>query len=199
MPKRTARLPARRAATRCSPQAPSSIRERVGRRSTKRCPAPSRITPIPSTAWCAPRSPALAAVRTSVTCSTMGRRRAASAIASTRSVSISMGKCERRRSNSGVPLVAEIFPEPTASPAHHGKARYRLDALHVLGVLVAQLALDAQADRRAMRHAQRRAVHVIGEDRLRMEGVDQVDALVIFSLSLIHISEPTRRTPISYA
>src|SRR6476620_4850710 len=50
-------------------------------------------------------------------------------------------------------------------------------------MLVAELALHAQPQRRAMRLSEGRAVHVVGEDRLRVEGVDEVDALIIFSIA----------------
>ena len=48
-----------------------------------------------------------------------------------------------------------------------------------LAMLVAQLALDAQPDRRAVLDRQRRVVELVGEDRLRMVGVVEVDAFVV--------------------
>ena len=60
-----------------------------------------------------------------------------------------------------------------------GEAFDRLDAANVFGVFVADLAFDPETQRRAVGHAQRPAVHGPGQDRLRMAGVDQVDALII--------------------
>ena len=70
---------------------------------------------------------------------------------------------------------------PKSRPARPeiGKALHGFDPHDVFGHLVAELPLDPQAQRRAMRDRQRLVVHVVGEDRLRMEGVLQVDALVI--------------------
>jgi hypothetical protein len=62
-----------------------------------------------------------------------------------------------------------------------GEVGHRLDA-HIFGVLVAELAFDPQPERRAMRHGQGRAVHLVGQDGLRMVGVDQVDALVVAAI-----------------
>ena len=48
-----------------------------------------------------------------------------------------------------------------------------------LACLVAELAFDPKPQRRAMADRQGAVVHAVGEDGLRMEGVDQVDALVV--------------------
>src|SRR4051812_45347818 len=46
-------------------------------------------------------------------------------------------------------------------------------------MFVAKLSLDPQPQRRSIRHRQRAIVECPGEDRLRMEGIDQTDALII--------------------
>ena len=56
---------------------------------------------------------------------------------------------------------------------------HRLDPHHIFGVLVAQLTLDPQAQRRTMLDRERAVVHRPGEDRLRVERVDQVDRFII--------------------
>src|SRR5262245_3589502 len=81
-------------------------------------------------------------------------------------------------SNAGVPLIAAIFPEAAAAAANSGKPLHRLDTHYVFCHLVAELALDAEPERRAMRNWQRRAVHVVGEDGLRMEGVFETDRFI---------------------
>src|SRR5580765_4668493 len=88
-------------------------------------------------------------------------------------------------SDAGVPLVAVVFPI-TALPARDlVEALHELDAQHVLRVLVTELALDAQADRRAVRDRQPLVVELIGQDRLRMEGIVHVDALVVRTGSVV--------------
>src|SRR5262245_49971964 len=85
-------------------------------------------------------------------------------------------------SNAGVPFVAAIFPEAAVAATNPGKPLPRLDTHYVFRHLVAELALDAEPERRAMRNWQRRAVHVVGEDSLRMEGVFETDRFIIFAL-----------------
>src|SRR3546814_7393307 len=46
-------------------------------------------------------------------------------------------------------------------------------------MLIAKLTLNAQAERRAMTNIQRLVVECEGHDRLRMQGVDQVNAFII--------------------
>ena len=84
----------------------------------------------------------------------------------------------------GVPLVAAVLPEAAAAAAEAGEAVDQLDAHDVFRLLVAELALDPQPQRRAMRDRQVLAVHAIGQDRLRMEGVDEVDAFVILAVAV---------------
>ena len=57
-------------------------------------------------------------------------------------------------------------------------------------MLVAQLALDAHAQRRAVADRQRFAVEAVRDDRLRVIGIDQIDALVIvLSVEIIRTAE----------
>ena len=83
------------------------------------------------------------------------------------------------RSDPRVPLVAAVLPEAAAAARDVGEAFDRLDAHHVFRHLVAELALDPQPQRRAVLDGQGREVHLVGEDGLRMKGVDEVDRLVI--------------------
>src|SRR5579872_3910393 len=84
-----------------------------------------------------------------------------------------------RRLNPRVPFVAAILPEAAAASAERSEFLARLDPHDIFRHLIAELALDPEPQWRAMLDRQARAVHVIGEDRLRMEGVDEIDALVI--------------------
>src|SRR5438067_6710251 len=82
--------------------------------------------------------------------------------------------------NPRIPFVVDIiFPIATLSALHPREAVDGLDSLDVLGLLIAELALDPQAQRGAVRDRQEMAVQPPGDHRLRVEGVDQVDALVI--------------------
>src|SRR6266851_1176117 len=78
-----------------------------------------------------------------------------------------------------VPLITAIFPIAAAAAMQIGEALHQLDAHDVFRHLVAELPLEAQPQRRAVGNGQRLAIHVIGEDRLRMHSVDQVDALIV--------------------
>src|SRR5450432_913039 len=93
------------------------------------------------------------------------------------------------RSDSRVPLVAAVFPEAAIAAAEVAVVVHRLDPHDVLGLLVAELALDAQAQRRAVRHRQRLVVHGVGQDGLRVVGVDQVDALVVLARAVQRLLE----------
>src|SRR5437868_13799278 len=59
-----------------------------------------------------------------------------------------------------------------------------LDTLDIFGVLVAELALDPQAQGCAMGDVERPAVQIVRDQRLRMERIDEPDALVILSRAL---------------
>src|ERR1700731_4515318 len=88
--------------------------------------------------------------------------------------------CHRKNtSNPGIPFVAAIFPIAALAAVQPGEAAHELDARDVFRHLVAELTLEPEAQRRAMGDVELLAVHLIGEDRLRMGGVGKVDALVI--------------------
>src|SRR5260370_20357686 len=99
---------------------------------------------------------------------------------------VARGNCRRPApsSNPGVPFVAAILPEASAAAAQRSETFDRFDAHHIFGHFVAELTLDPEAQRGAMLDRQLGAVHVAGEDRLRMKGIDEIDALVISACSL---------------
>src|SRR3569833_566988 len=81
-------------------------------------------------------------------------------------------------SDSRVPLVALVFPVAAVAAVQLRKALHRLDAHHVVRMLVAELARDAQAHGRTVRNRQRLVVQLVGQQRLFVERVVEVDALV---------------------
>src|SRR3982074_2618242 len=83
------------------------------------------------------------------------------------------------RSDPAVPLVTAVFPEAALAAPDAVESLDRLHPGDELGVLVADVTLDPQPQRRAVAHRARRAVHVVGQDGLRMEGIEQVDAFVV--------------------
>src|SRR5436190_22998339 len=85
----------------------------------------------------------------------------------------------RAPSQPRIPLVAAIFPEAALALADAVESFDGLDAGQVFGVLVADLALDPQPQRRAVADRQRIAVHAVGQNGLRMQRIEQVEALVI--------------------
>ena len=99
------------------------------------------------------------------------RRRAAGAASTCRE--------QNRPSDPRVPLVALVLPVAALAAGDLGELDDEFDRRDVLRVLVAQLPLDAQPQRRAVGHRQRRVVQVVGEDRLRVARVVEVDALVV--------------------
>src|SRR4051794_26427764 len=83
-----------------------------------------------------------------------------------------------RPSNPRIPfIIVAILPEAAFSVPQAGEAVARFDPHQIFGLLVAELALDAQAQRRAVGDLEVAVVERPGEDGLGMEGVDQVDAL----------------------
>src|SRR5699024_10157010 len=104
-----------------------------------------------------------------------------------------IGKTRRRRSSffrselrgwygasdAAVPLVAAVGPEAAVAAAKPGERVDRVDLHDVLRLLVAKLTLDAETDRRAVRDGQGFAIQLVGEDRLRVEGILEAVALVI--------------------
>src|SRR5260370_23804321 len=84
-----------------------------------------------------------------------------------------------RHSDPRVPLVAAVFPVAAAAARDVVEALHQLDRHHVLGHLVAELPLDAQAERGALGHRQRLVVHLVGPDGLLAVSVHEVDGLVV--------------------
>src|SRR3954451_19196666 len=82
--------------------------------------------------------------------------------------------------NAGIPLVAAVFPIPSPTAADARKVLNRLDPHDVLCHLVAKLAFDSKSQRRAMRDRQRRIIHLICQQSLRVECVGKPDAFVVF-------------------
>src|SRR6185369_2141364 len=90
------------------------------------------------------------------------------------------GKLEPKpRLDPGVPLVTLIFPIAALAAGDVGEALDQLDPHQIFGVLVAQLTLDPQPDRRAVRYRQRLVVQLVGQNCLRMVGIFEIDALVV--------------------
>src|SRR5678816_594235 len=71
-----------------------------------------------------------------------------------------------RCSDARVPLVALVFPVAALPFADARETFDELEAHHVFRVLVAELPLDAQPDRRAVRYGQRLVVQRVCEQRL---------------------------------
>src|SRR3546814_1881035 len=83
------------------------------------------------------------------------------------------------RSNPGIPFIScLIFPIAALAKTSARQLVHRLDFHDVFGMLIAKLTLNAQAERRAMTNIQRLVVECEGHDRLRMQGVDQVNAFI---------------------
>src|SRR6185437_11774700 len=68
----------------------------------------------------------------------------------------------------GVPLIALVFPVAAVAVADVLERRDQVDAAQVLRHLVAELARNAQAQRRAVRNRQCLAVELPRQQRLRM-------------------------------
>src|ERR1700733_12796469 len=75
--------------------------------------------------------------------------------------------------------VVEVPPPAPATLADRTERIHDLDAVDVLRVLVADLQLDAQPQRGPVLHWERFAVHTVSEDRLRMRGIEEIEALVV--------------------
>src|ERR1043165_3511029 len=85
-----------------------------------------------------------------------------------------------RGSNACIPLVASrILPIAAIAAEDTFQSSDSADAFDVFSLLVAQLAFDSEPQGRAMANFKRHIVHRIGENSLRMEGVDEVNALII--------------------
>src|SRR5262245_37995399 len=84
-----------------------------------------------------------------------------------------------RRSNPRVPFVAVVFPIAAIAPADSVEAVDRLDAGDEFRHLVAELPFYAETHRRTVFQFQRPPIHLVGENGLGMEGIDEIDALVV--------------------
>src|SRR5262245_46640104 len=83
-------------------------------------------------------------------------------------------------SDASVPVVvAPIFPVSATAQADFSEAADRLHAHDELRVLVPELPLHPQPQRRAVSHRQVLSVHAVCEDGLRMKRVGQIDAFVV--------------------
>src|ERR1700685_354535 len=91
-----------------------------------------------------------------------------------------------------VPLVAAILPKAAVAPADVAEGLDGFDPHHVFRHLVAAVAFDPQAQRGAMGYGKRFVVHLIGEDRLRMKSVDEIDRLVILSCPVERLLQRVR-------
>lgn len=91
--------------------------------------------------------------------------------------------------DAGVPFVAAIFPIAAVPAPQAGEAVDQFDAHDVLGLFVPQLSLDPETQGRAVTDAKVLAVHLVGEDGLRMNRVDEIDALVIAAASVERLFE----------
>ena len=76
-------------------------------------------------------------------------------------------------------VVCIILPIAALAAMEACQAGDGLDALDVLGLFVAELPLDPEAQRRSVGHREQMPVHSPSDDRLRVKSVDEVDALVI--------------------
>jgi hypothetical protein len=83
--------------------------------------------------------------------------------------------------DASVPFIAAVFPKTAAPSAYCIKALDRFDAHDIFRHFVAGLTFHPQAKRRAMFDRERRVVEVVGEDRLRMIGIEEVDGLIILT------------------
>src|SRR5579872_1277891 len=87
--------------------------------------------------------------------------------------------CCSRPSDPGVPFVIGIiFPIAALAAINAAQAVDCLDPLDVLGLFVAELALDPQPQGGAVGDGQQVPVHSPGEDRLGVESINEIDALV---------------------
>ena len=89
-----------------------------------------------------------------------------------------------KRLDPGIPLVATVLPEAAIAAPEACEAVDNFDPHNILRLLVAELPFDPEAQWCAMPDREVLSVHGIGEDGLRMEGVDQVDALVVTAAAI---------------
>src|SRR5579862_608880 len=85
-----------------------------------------------------------------------------------------------RGSDARIPVVvALVLPKAAASAAYSRQDGHGLDAHYIFRVLVAELTFDPQPQGSAVPDGERLVIHRVGEQGLRMEGVDKIHALVI--------------------
>src|SRR5580704_382709 len=84
-----------------------------------------------------------------------------------------------------VPFVASVLPIAAAASCNVREAVGDLDPLDVLRLLVSELTLHAQTKGRAMCDVQWPSVQRIGNQRLRMKSVYEIDALVVLPGTLL--------------
>src|SRR6185437_7257826 len=85
----------------------------------------------------------------------------------------------------GIPVVALILPVAAVAAGDCAEVADQLDEPDVLGHLVAELSLDPQPQRCPVGYIERLAVHVVGDDRLRMHRILQSDAFVVLTGTLL--------------
>src|SRR6266566_9784348 len=83
------------------------------------------------------------------------------------------------RLDSRIPLVTALFPITASAPSYAVEPIHSFDSGDEFRHLVSKLSFNAKTQRRAISKEQRSTVHFIGEDRLGMKRIDEVDALVI--------------------
>src|SRR5271165_4390600 len=88
-------------------------------------------------------------------------------------------------SDARVPFVAAVLPVAALAAVQARQAVGELDALDVLGLLVAELALDPEAQRGAVGDVERPAVHGVGDQGLGMAGIHQREAFVVLARRLL--------------
>src|SRR4029078_12477839 len=92
-------------------------------------------------------------------------------------------------SDAGVPLVAEIFPEAAAPAADADDVIDPLDAHHIFRHLVTELPLDPEPQRGAVGNWKSLIVHLVGENGLRMVGVNEPDRFIVFVFFLAGLEQ----------
>src|SRR6188768_3152850 len=102
-----------------------------------------------------------------------------------RAVRAPQGRGYSPASNSSIPFIAAVFPVAAAAARDAGETVGDFDAFDIFGLFVAELPLHPKAQRRAMRHIQRLAVHGKGHDGLGVESIAQIDAFIILARTLL--------------
>ncbi len=83
------------------------------------------------------------------------------------------------RSNPRIPLVTAIFPKPALAAPEPVEPVGQLDAHHIFCLLVTELPFDPQPQGGTISDGERGIVETMRKNGLRMERVDEIDALVI--------------------